>query len=233
MLVRLHSVPGDQHHDVAAKEFHQMRQQLETDRRGRQDRSMVSLVKTAPNRKRAWIGFSMMFGNQFTGALVIANYGVLLYQSLGMKTYMPLLLSALWTTSSLPGNFFTAVYIDKFGRRLFLLVGLTGILITLILEATMQALYLDSTNRAGQKAAVFFIFLFIFFWSFFVDATQYVYLSEIFPTHLRGTGMALGNLGLYSGSVIWLVAGPIALNKIGWKFFLVLIVPLAFHVANV
>lgn len=36
--------------------------------------------------------------------------------------------------------------------------------------------------------------------------------------------------GLYLADIILLVAGPIALNNIGWKFFLVLIIPTAFHI---
>lgn len=37
-------------------------------------------------------------------------------------------------------------------------------------------------------------------------------------------------IGLYLADIIILVAGPIALNNIGWKFFLVLIVPTFFHI---
>jgi hypothetical protein len=36
--------------------------------------------------------------------------------------------------------------------------------------------------------------------------------------------------GLYLADIILLVAGPIALNNIGWKFFLVLIIPTALHI---
>jgi len=51
---------------------------------------------------------------------------------------MPLLLSALWVTASFPGNIFTAFFVDKLGRRTFLLTGLGGLTITLICEAAMQ-----------------------------------------------------------------------------------------------
>ena len=88
----------------------------------------------------------------------------MLYAALGMSTYMPLLLSALWVTASFPGNIFTAFYIDKFGRRTFLLTGLTGLTVCLIFECAMQAEFLGTDNTGGQKAAIFFIFLFIFFW---------------------------------------------------------------------
>ena len=40
-------------------------------------------------------------------------------------------------------------------------------------------------------------------------------------------------MGLYLADIIVLVAGPIALNAISWRFFLVLIVPTGLHVVFV
>lgn len=117
------------------------------------------------------------------------------------------------------------VVIDRLGRRTFMLIGLAGTLVANILEAAFQAEYLGTTNAAGQKAAIFGIFLFMFFWSSFLDASQYLYLSEIFPMHIRAEGMALGMSAIYLADIIVLVAGPIALDSIKWKFFLVFIIP--------
>ena len=67
-----------------------------------------------------------------------------------------------------------------------MLIGLAGTMVANILEAALQAQYLGTSNVAGQKAAIFAIFLFILFWSSFLDASQFLYLSEIFPhTHPR------------------------------------------------
>lgn len=131
-----------------------------------------------------------------------------------MTKYLPLLLSALWVTATFPGNVFTALMIDRLGRRTFMLIGLAGCLVSNIFEAALQAEYLVSSNKAGQRAAVFFIFLFAIFWSSFLDASQYLYISEIFPTHIRAEGMALGMSGVYLADIVLLVAGPIALDKI-------------------
>ena len=54
--------------------------------------------------------------------------------------------------------------------------------------------------------------------------------SRIFPTHIRSQGSAFSMMGLYLADIIILVAGPIALNSISWKFFFVLIVPTFFHI---
>ena len=254
VLKRLHRTKGDPHDTLARKEFYQMKKQVEMDRQIRSTTSNFELFKTAPNRRRALVGFLLMWNNQFTGVLIvsphtpvrpqpllhlltqfqIANYGIILYISLGMTGYIPLLLTSLWVTSTFPGNIFCAFFVEKFGRRKFLLIGLSGILMTLICETALQATYLGTNNHAGQNAAIFFIFLFITpFWSTFMDAAQFLYVAEIFPTHIRSQGTAFSMMGLYLADIILLVAGPIALDKISWRFFFVLIVPTACHIVFV
>ncbi|KAL6245308.1 hypothetical protein RBB50_008083 [Rhinocladiella similis] len=230
VLIRLHRTKADPESTLARREFYQLQKQTELDQHMAANTSRFELFRTPANRKRALIGFMVMWNNQFTGVLVIANYGIILYQSLGMTSYWPLLLTCLWLTSTFPGNLFCAFFVERFGRRLFMLIGLSGILVCLICEAALQAVYLGTDNRAGQNAAIFFIFLFITpFWSTFMDASQFLYVSEIFPNHIRSQGTTFSIAGLYLADIIILVAGPTALNNIGWKFFIVFIVPTFFH----
>lgn len=55
-------------------------------------------------------------------------------------------------------------------------------------------------------------------------------MSEIWPNHLRSQGTALGLSFFYLASEVTLVAAPVALDKIGWRFYLVLICPSAVYV---
>ena len=200
-----------------------MKKQLEHDREVKANISWYEVFRTPSNRKRCYIAASMMWFNMFTGVLIIANYAVLLFVQLGMTGYMPLLLLGFWITASFPGNVFTALYVDKFGRRRFMLTGATGILISLVCECALQAAFTGGTSAtaiSGQKAAIFFIFLFIGFWSSCFDATQYLYMSEIFPTDIRGQGTAVGMFNQFAAQVVTIMAGPVALQRIGWKFFL-------------
>lgn len=187
------------------------------------------LFKTAANRKRALMAFILMWGDQFLGIFVMTNYGVLIYASLGLSGSVPLLLNACWTTLTIIGNTWTALYIDRFGRRKFMLIGSAGCITALIFLCALTASFLGTTNKAGLNAAVFFIWFYIVWWCFFIDATQYVYVSEIFPNHLRPYGVAFGLSAFYLASEVTLVGAPVALNKIGWKFYLVLIIPSAFY----
>ncbi|KAI9710317.1 MAG: hypothetical protein M1820_002812 [Bogoriella megaspora] len=228
VLKRLHVSKEDPDGKEASREFFQMRKQLELDRRIKAKPGAFDVFKTPANRKRALFAFTLMFGFEFTGILVITNYGVLLYEEIGLGDYMPLLLSAIYVTVTFPGNVFTALYVDKIGRRKIILFGLAGCIICNIFECALQAQYLGTNNKSGLDAAIFFIFFFVIFWSSCLDATQYLYVSEIFPNQIRSQGSAVGLIGLYCGSIVVLVAGPIALNVISWKFFIVLIIPPAF-----
>lgn len=54
---------------------------------------------------------------------------------------------------------------------------------------------------------------------------QFSYLGEIFPTHLRAKGVCLGVAMISLMNVMWLQAAPTAFANIGWKFYLVFIIP--------
>jgi len=158
--------------------------------------------------------------NTSVGIYVMTNYGVLIYTSLGLTGSVPLLLNACWTTFTIVGNVWTSLFVDRFGRRTFLLIGACGCVTALIFLAALTATFLGGTNRAGLNAAVFFIWFYILWWCFFVDATQYVYVSEIWPNGLRSQGTAFGIAVFYVASEVTLVGAPVALNAIGWKYVL-------------
>ncbi|KAF2106479.1 MFS transporter [Lophiotrema nucula] len=223
VVKKLHATPKDPHHIKAREEFFLIEKQYELD-----SQLLVrpfELFRTPANRRRALVGFLLMWGDQFLGIFVMTNYGVLIYGSLGLTGFVPLLLNACWTSFTIVGNVWTAFYIDKFGRRTFMLIGSTGCVVCVTCLCALTAEFLGTTNIAGLRAAVFFIFFYIFWWCFFIDATQYVYIAEIFPNHLRPQGVALGLSSFYLASEITLVGAPVALNAIGWKFYLVLICP--------
>ncbi|KAK5092284.1 hypothetical protein LTR70_005622 [Exophiala xenobiotica] len=225
VLKRLHTRKGEEMHEQAEKEFYQLKRQVEYDREISATTSAFEVFKTSSNRKRCMIACIMMFFNMFTGVLLIANYAVIMFTNLGLSGSTPLLLLAIWVSISLFGNIFTALYIDRWGRRVFMLTGIAGIFVSLLCETILQALFNGTDNKAGQRAAIFFIYLFICFWSSCQDASQFLYLSEIFPTQIRGQGTAVGMCAWYGAQIIILVAGPIALTEIGWKFLLVMLVP--------
>ncbi|KAK9452428.1 hypothetical protein V1511DRAFT_247917 [Dipodascopsis uninucleata] len=88
----------------------------------------------------------------------------------------------------------------------------------------MLGVFEGKNNFGGNAAAIFFLFLHIASFGTFVDATTYVYCSEIFPTHLRARGSSIAISGLFFATIIFTDAAPTAFAKIGWKYYIVFIV---------
>ena len=66
---------------------------------------------------------------------------------------------------------------------------------------TLSLLKDESGSRSVASAAVFFLFLHVGFYASFVDATTYIYASEIWPTPLRAKGLSLSISGLFLASL--------------------------------
>jgi hypothetical protein len=163
IIKRLHARKDDPDLIRAKEEFYLMEKQHESDRKLSLHRSF-EILRTKANRRRATVSVLLMFFNQMMGLYVLANYGVLIYGSLGLTGKMPLLLNACWVSYTIIGNTFCAFIVDRVGRKPLLLIGVSGCLMCLICEAALTAVYLGGTNHAGLNACVFFIWFYVTFW---------------------------------------------------------------------
>ncbi|KAK5676907.1 hypothetical protein LTS10_010671 [Elasticomyces elasticus] len=222
VLVRIHQDVSDVDNTFATLEFRQIESQLAFEKT--LPSSWKSIFTVPQYRKRAWMGFLTLFAGQFTGTLVINNYGPTLYGSLGYAPADRLLLTVGWITEGLLANVLNAILLDRVGRKWLMTVGLAGCVVALVGECIMLALFEGTSNKAGQSAAVFFLYLHLAIYGSCLDASTYVFACEIWPTHLRAKGFAISVTGLFLGSLILLVAAPTGFANVGWKFYLVMVI---------
>jgi len=221
-IVRLlHSAPGDTDHYYAKKEIFQMQRQIELDRT--LDSSWKIMFTRPSYLKRALMAFFVVFSIAASGAQVIANYISILLSNLGYKATQQLLFNAGLYCVSTPPNLLECLYIDRMSRTKIVSIGLVILAVLMSCYTALTAQFIDSTNLAGQKAAVAMLYLFFFFYAATVDGPTWFYTAELFPTHLRSKGMVIGT-GTYAlSSLIWVMSGPTAIKTIGWHFFLIFI----------
>jgi hypothetical protein len=118
-----------------------------------------------------------MFATQCTGALGIGNFQIIIYNSLGLKGYLPLLFYCMYTIVGTVPNFISATVMDRIGRRrllreflafqiikhfcqgadgvLTIVIGYPVLTAMLCIETALQKLYVGSTNQAGNAATVY------------------------------------------------------------------------------
>ncbi|CAL5868383.1 uncharacterized protein PFLUO_LOCUS2608 [Penicillium psychrofluorescens] len=214
----------------AREEFYQMKQQAIADKSVADGETFGTLFTKPSYRKRMICAFFTMFASESTGILVVYNYSVLLYQGLGFSNKISLLLAALYVSVACAGNYVSSVLVDRLGRVKLFLIGFSGCLVSLIFETVMVARYTGSTNEAGLRAGVFFLFLYITFYGCCVDAITYVYCSEIFPSHIRARGVAFSLAVLFLTAMVYLEAAPTAFAQVGWKYYLVFLIVTAINI---
>lgn len=222
ILEKLHARPEDPTNVSAKEEFIQIQAQIELERA--QDLgSIISLLRKPTYRKRLLSGFFVLFIAQTTGVLVVNNYQVLLYNSLGLYGALPLLLYACFDTWASVMNFINSLILDRFGRIRILAIGVIGCALSIVLEAAMVGKYAGTDNKVGNGFGVLFLYVFVTFYGGCMDVTTYVYCSEIFPTRVRAQGVGFSVSGLFLTALIYTEAAPTAFNNIGWKYYLVFI----------
>jgi MFS family permease len=96
---------------------------------------------------------------------LLSNYNAQLFAGLGIKGGTPLLLLGFFNLLTVPGNLFNGLFVDRIGRRRFVITGCIGILVCLSGEAAMTAEFVEtgSNNQIGLGFGVFFIFAYVVF----------------------------------------------------------------------
>jgi MFS family permease len=135
---------------------------------------------------------------------VINNYGPSLYKSLDFSPVKQLLYPAAWLTFALGLNAMGMIFVDRFPRNKYIAFGVLGCMASLIVEAALVANFVPSNNREALSAAVAMFFIFQLFYGMCLDGTQFSYLGELFPTHLRAKGVCLGVSMISLMNIIWL-----------------------------
>ncbi|MCJ1366035.1 hypothetical protein MMC16_005160 [Acarospora aff. strigata] len=168
------------------------------------------MFKKPSYRKRTLLAVATTCSIQFSGILVINNYGTTIYSNLGYGTEKQLLLLCAWLTLAFGCGVLALLVVDRMPRPKLIGGGIAGCMVALIIEAALVAKYATSTNTAALKAAVAMIFIYVVFYEICLDGTQFAYVGELFPTHLRAKGMSLGVAGICLMNVMWLQVAPTA-----------------------
>lgn len=140
------------------------------------------------------LAFLIAFFNQFSGINAFLYYAPRIFEAAGLGESTALLSSIGIGVTNLVFTMLGIFLIDRLGRRQLMYYGSFGYIISLALVA---AAFIFSWEGI---AVPIFLFLFIASHAIGQGAVIWVFISEVFPNHLRGSGQAFGS------SVHWVLA---------------------------
>jgi hypothetical protein len=91
-------------------------------------------------------------------------------------------------------------------------VGFPALAICLLLEGVLQWQYLGTDHKAGLAGCVLIIYVYIIMFQF-VDGPSFIWMSEIFPTNIRGRGIGLGFFSYFVGAITYTTPSALAFKN--------------------
>lgn len=172
-------------------------------------------------RPIVWIGIGLATFQQLVGINVVFYYGSVLWQSAGFTESDALLINVISGGASIAACVAATLLIDRIGRKPLLLVGSTGMGLTLGLMAVIFANALiaedgnlDLQGSAGLTALVA-ANLYVIFFNLSWGPVMWVMLGEMFPNQIRGSGLAISGLAQWLSNFGVTISFPILLGAIG------------------
>lgn len=176
--------------------------------------------------RRCLVGISCQSFAQSNGINVILYYLPENLTRAGLSIQKSLLYSGACAIIYCAGTLPTMVWIDKWGRRKFLLFGSIGLAAALAVIGALQ-FRIDGLPQGGVRvptANVFFAFvcLYLFIFGASWGPAPWLLGAEIFPVRARAKGMALSTSVNWSSNFIMAFLTPILFNAIHGGFWFIL-----------
>ena len=170
-----------------------------------------------PSLRRVLIvGILFSLFAHITGIDTIIYYGPIIFLESGFKTDSALLASVIIGITNLIFTFVGMAMVDKAGRKFLLLVGLAGMGISM----TLVGLCMQS-DMISAKWTLLWIMTYIASFAMSIGVVIWVYLSEIYPTRVRGQALSVATMVLWLGNVILTQLFPIMMERFsGGTFYI-------------
>ncbi|EMC95461.1 hypothetical protein BAUCODRAFT_542108 [Baudoinia panamericana UAMH 10762] len=214
---------GDESDPLLALEMHEIESTLAFEREN-SGGSWLELFKTRGNRWRTWVVCSCSFLTQATGTTLIGYYLVVVLSGIGITNpRTQSIINGCLTMWNMGWAFWGAYVIDKFGRRKMMLSSLTGQLLLGFLPWTIcNAIYtMRGTSGAGY-AVIAFIFIGSAFYSTTWNGILTGYTVECMSYDVRSKLIVSQNFLVQASITGFNYLNPVALQNIGWKYYVVI-----------
>ncbi|KAH9940241.1 hexose transporter [Amylocystis lapponica] len=222
---------GDEHDPLVQYEFQEIKAAIELDRASSKNIGWKALVRTPGNKKRMVLIIAIAWFSQWSGNGLVSYYQHVVLDSIGITSELTQLLIggclAIW--GLLCANV-CSLFVDRAGRRKLFLASSSGCLVFFTMQTICTARYSITPTPAAGHAYIAAIFLFSLCYDLAFTPLVVTYTVEILPFSLRAKGLNVYNFIVSIALIFNQYVNPIALDALGWKYYLVYCCWISFEV---
>ena len=185
------------------------------------DRNPAAALTTAPklfvrkNGRILLLATSIAVFNQLSGVNVLLLYMLEILASAGVKLSLGHTYTILISGLSLAATMLGMTFIDRLGRKPLLYLGSLGMAICLL------TLGFEIPRHAAPFLYLFLLVAYNAFFAFSQGTVVWVYLSELFPPGLRGSGQGFGSTVHWIANALLISVYPIVQHAFSVRVFYV------------
>jgi sugar porter (SP) family MFS transporter len=142
------------------------------------------------------IGSAIALLGQFMGVNAVLYYGPSIFETSGLSSGDSLFYQSLIGLVNMATTVLALLIIDRIGRKKLVYIGVSGMIVSLALIGV-------SFLTGGSSGFLLGCFLaYVFFTAISISAVIFVFLSEMYPTKIRGLAMSVAGLSLWIGTYL-------------------------------
>ena len=172
-----------------------------------QKKSSIKELLNPSLRKVLIVGSLFSLFAHLTGIDAIIYYGPIIFLESGFQTNDAFLASVIIGIINLLFTILGMFLVDKFGRRILLLYGMAGMGVSMALVG-----FCMESSTISAKWTLLWIMIYIASFAMSIGVVIWVYLSEIYPTRVRGQALSVATMILWIGNVILTQFFPVMLE---------------------
>jgi sugar porter (SP) family MFS transporter len=219
-ILAYYHAQGDETDEVVQLEFIEIVTALAMERAAEHSSSYLDFFRTKGNLHRLLIVVCLGLFAQWSGNGLVSYYLTTILKNVGITSPQAQLgYNGGLTTFSLITNIYFSFFVDKWGRRPIQLIASAGMLVAFTIWTIIAARYAISPETGEGKGVLAMIFLY-YFWYNLKSGMMSSYSTEILPYNLRAKGFNLLNVSQDAVLFFNQYVNSIALNNIGWKYYI-------------
>ncbi|KAM6529140.1 hypothetical protein FALCPG4_007289 [Fusarium falciforme] len=234
-ILTKHHAAGHDNSTLVDLEVTQIRDAVRTATNTEKRPSLGKMLTSPANRRRLLISTLVAIAAQWSGNTVVSYYLVLVLNGIGVTnaTHQSLINGGLQIFNLLATVGCGAMLVDVLGRRRLFQWSAIGMTLSYMIWTILNARFAATGSSSYGFAVIPMLFVFYFHYDIALTPLLYSYPTELFTYEWRSWGVAYTLIMTNLSQIIGQFCNPIAMAKIGWKYYIVFCVLDSLFIAQV